>query len=293
LFGDVTNAFGSGFDPVLCAAAGGSSPADKDKYPECDTQYFDVQSGPNKELEEETSTNVNLGIVWEPVEDLGVTLDWYNIEMKNVVDAPSYQDVINDPGKYPGTEVSRNPDGTIKSVYYGPVNQAFEKRSGLDLSASYAYDTDSLGSFSTRVAVTKILVSEYQENAGEDIIDETNYLPEYTASLNLGWQYDAYSVNLFGKYRDRMCSSYANQYYFDTCQDAKDAGYDAEIASLTTWNLTASYAFSDDARVTIGAINLFDATPPADPLNDTSPFYADGYDDPTGRTLYIEGSMNF
>ncbi|MCV5887556.1 TonB-dependent receptor, partial [Escherichia coli] len=36
LFGDQTRVFGSGFDPVLCANAGGSGPQDKDKYPECD-----------------------------------------------------------------------------------------------------------------------------------------------------------------------------------------------------------------------------------------------------------------
>lgn len=32
LFGDQTRGFGSGFDPVLCANAGGSGPQDKDKY---------------------------------------------------------------------------------------------------------------------------------------------------------------------------------------------------------------------------------------------------------------------
>ncbi|MDF2153962.1 TonB-dependent receptor [Vibrio sp. CAU 1672] len=293
LFGQETRGFGSGFDPVLCAQAGGSGPQDADQYPECDTQYFDTVNGPNSELKEETSENINLGIAWEPVDDLGVTVDWYHIKMEDVVTAPSYQDVINDPGKYPGTEVVRNADGTIKSVSYGPVNQSFEKRSGIDLAVRYAYDTNSMGSFSSRLAVTKVLIAEYQENDREPVIDETDFMPEYTATLNLGWVYEDVSLNLFGKYRDRMCSSYANQYYFDNCQEAKDAGYRAEIASMTTWNLTASYQFNESGRVTLGAINLFDKAPPADPLNDTSPFYADEYDDPVGRQVYIEAAYDF
>ncbi|MGR2766504.1 TonB-dependent receptor plug domain-containing protein [Photobacterium ganghwense] len=291
LFGNATRGFGSGFDPQLCASVGGTGP--NASIPECDTQYFDISNGPNAELKEETSTNINLGLVWEPVDDLGITVDWYHIEMEDVVTAPTYQDVINAPGKYPGAEVTRNADGTINTVSYGPVNQAKEKRSGIDLSVAYAYDTNSLGSFSTRVSLTKILVAEYQENKGEAVIDETDFMPEYTATLNLGWTYDDYSLNLFGKYRDRMCSEYANRYYFDTCQEAKDAGYKAEIASMTTWNLTASYQFNENGRVTLGAINMFDKTPPADPLSDTSPFYANKYDDPIGRQLYIEGSYDF
>jgi iron complex outermembrane receptor protein len=293
LFGQETRAFGSGFDPELCAAAGGSGPQDKGKFPECDTQYFDTVNGPNSELKEETSTNINLGLAWEPVDDLGLTVDWYHIKMEDVVTAPGYQDVINDPGKYPGTEVVRNPDGTIKSVSYGPVNQSFEERSGIDFAVAYAYDTNKYGSFSSRIALTKILVAEYQESSTEPVIDETDFMPEYTATLNLGWAYQDVSMNVFGKYRDRMCSSYANRYYFDNCDAAKDAGNKAEIASMTTWNLTASYQFTESGQVTLGAINVFDKAPPADPLSDTSPFFASGYDDPIGRQLYIEASYDF
>ncbi len=291
LFGDETRAFGSGFDPQLCASVGGTRP--DETIPECSTQYFDTVNGPNSELEEEESTNINLGIAWEPVENLGMTVDWYHIKMENVVTAPTYQDVINDPNKYAGAEVVRNSNGEIVSVSYGPVNQAFETRSGIDLAVTYAYDTRDFGSFNSRLAVTKILKAEYQESSSEPVIDERDFMPEYTATLNLGWAYQDVSLNVFGKYRDRMCTEFANQYYFENCKEAKDAGYKADIASMTTWNLTASYQFSEQGTVTIGAINVFDKEPPADPLSDTSPFYANTYDDPIGRQVYLEAAYNF
>ncbi|EPT8081664.1 TonB-dependent receptor [Vibrio vulnificus] len=291
LFGEETKAFGSGFDPQLCASVGGAGP--NDTIPECSTQYFDTVNGPNAELEEETSTNINLGLAWEPVDDLGLTVDWYHIKMENVVSAPSYQDVINDPSKYPGTQVVRNPDGTIKTVIYGPVNQAFETRSGIDLSLGYAYDTTNMGSFSTKFSITKILIAESQESSSEPVIDERDFLPEYTATLNLGWAYQDVNVNLFGKFRDEMCTSYANDYYFEDCDAAKKAGYETKISSMTTWNLTTSYQFNESGRVTLGIINMFDKEPPKDPLNDTSPFYADSYDDPIGRQVYVEASYDF
>lgn len=291
LFGDETRGFGSGFDPVLCASVGGTGP--DENIPECSTQHFDTVNGPNSELKEETSTNINLGLAWEPVDDLGLTVDWYHIKMEDVVEAPTYQDVINDPSKYPGTQVIRNPDGTIDKVIYGPVNQAFETRSGIDVSVSYAYDTNDMGSFSSKVSVTKLLKAEYQESSSEPVKDEMEYMPEYTATLNLGWAYQDVNVNLFGKYRDKMCSSFANDYYFESCDAAKKAGYETKISSMTTWNLTTSYQFNESGRVTLGIINLFDKEPPKDPLSDTSPFYADEYDDPIGRQVYVEASYDF
>jgi iron complex outermembrane receptor protein len=119
------------------------------------------------------------------------------------------------------------------------------------------------------------------------------YMPEYTATLNLGWAYQDVNVNLFGKYRDKMCSSFANDYYFESCDAAKKAGYETKISSMTTWNLTTSYQFNESGRVTLGIINLFDKEPPKDPLSDTSPFYADEYDDPIGRQVYVEASYDF
>jgi TonB dependent receptor. len=62
---------------------------------------------------------------------------------------------------------------------------------------------------------------------------------------------------------------------------------------MTTWNLTTTYAFNEQGKVTVGAINMFDKQPPADPLSDRSPFYANSYDSPLGRQLYIEGEYNF
>ncbi|MBO0160297.1 hypothetical protein, partial [Vibrio parahaemolyticus] len=85
-------------------------------------------------------------------------------------------------------------------------NQSYEERSGIDLAIKYAYDTNEFGSFNTRVAVTKILIAEYQENDSEPVTDERDFMPEYTATLNLGWAYEDVAINLFGKYRDRMCS---------------------------------------------------------------------------------------
>ncbi|MBM0419327.1 TonB-dependent receptor [Aeromonas veronii] len=296
LFGGSTQAFGSSSDLQYCLAQGGSGLGDKSTpaiAEACGTQYYDVVTGPNKALKEERSNNYNLGLAWEPIERLGFTVDYYYIDLEDIVDDPDRQKVINNPSQYPGSVVERDANGKLVKVSYGPVNMASEKISGLDFKVKYSYETDSFGIFRTSIALTRELKRERIVQAGESAVDDLPFTPKYKGNWELGWGYGDLTTTLFANYRDRMCSSYANNYYFTDCEDAKAQGFEPEIASFTTWNLTMGYQINEAASVTLGAVNLFDKTPPADRISDTAPYFANDYDNPIGRTVFVEGNYKF
>ncbi len=293
LFGGTTKGFNNSSDPTYCEATKSSGGTPAEIVEACGTQYFDTEVGANKELEEEKGTNYSFGIVWEAMDDLTVTADWYKVKLTDLVVTPDLGRIIADPSRYAGTQVIRKGDGTIDKVIYGPVNQAGENVEGIDLSVRYQFPETSFGLFSTEFATTYLIKRETQTSDTDPMKDVTDHEPGIQASVNLGWEYDKLSSNLFVKYRDSYCSEFANDYYFTDCEAAKSAGYETKVSSMTTFNLSAKYRVNEQAVVGMGITNLFDKTPPADPLDGTSPYYAETYDNPVGRAYYLEASYKF
>ncbi len=294
LFGGGTNAFNSSLDPSYCAENKGTAKEED----ACGTQYFDVTTGANKELKEETATNYAFGAVFEVVEDLSVSVDWFKTDLKDLVTDPELGRVIANPSRYAGAEVIREETtdgslGAIDKVIYGPVNQAGETVEGVDVSIRYSFPETSVGSFTAALSTSHILTGESQTSANDPVKDYTEYMPKLQATLNLGWSYEKVSTNVFVKYRSSYCSEFANDYYFTDCAEAKADGYETKVGSMTTVNLSGKYRFSDNASVGFGITNLFDKTPPADPLSDFAPFYAVSYDNPVGRAFYLEAGYEF
>ncbi|KEQ17635.1 TonB-dependent receptor [Endozoicomonas numazuensis] len=296
LFGAGVNAFNDSLDPTYCDAYVGT---EEGRKVACGTQYFDVVTGANKELEEETGTNYSFGVVWEAADNLTLSADWYKIELKDLVVDPELGRVIADPSRYAGAQVIRNAPaegqtvGTIDTVIYGPVNQAGETVEGVDASVRYTFPETKYGEFNTQFSVTHLIKRETQTSDTDPVKDVTEYEPGVQSTLSLGWAYQNLSANLFLKYRSSFCSGFANDYYFTDCDAAKDAGYETKVGSMTTVNLSGKYRFNENASIGFGITNIGDVTPPADPLEAFSPFYAIDYDNPVGRTYYIEGSYKF
>jgi outer membrane receptor protein involved in Fe transport len=95
-FGDpcsaVNIASGSQFRAANCAAAG--APAGYDfRY----AQSLQILSGGNPNLKVETSDSWTVGVVLQPhwVRGLSLSVDYYNIKVKNVITAPSAQGIVN------------------------------------------------------------------------------------------------------------------------------------------------------------------------------------------------------
>ena len=101
LFGSTTRAFTSVVDSPLCVQAGGdpNQPGGLDpnnSSDPCDVvQSVQILIGSNIALEEEEGEHYNVGVVWEPLGGFSVTADYYDIELDNIIAAPTGQFILN------------------------------------------------------------------------------------------------------------------------------------------------------------------------------------------------------
>ncbi|UUZ55779.1 TonB-dependent receptor [Massilia sp. H-1] len=105
---DTSNAYN---DPILCP--GGvpdlSNPI-TNELRDCDLQQFKLQGG-NANLSPEKSKSFSFGAVFEPVPSVTLTADYWNIKLKDKIDALPEEIIYGDYQKYQARFL-RNPDGS-------------------------------------------------------------------------------------------------------------------------------------------------------------------------------------
>jgi outer membrane receptor protein involved in Fe transport len=119
--------------------------------------------GGNPDLQEETTDTYTLGAVLRPARRLALTLDYYNISIKDAIFRAPLNSVLDlcynvfqDPNDFYCKSIVRLPDGTIGAP--GGINAPFDnigaiKTDGIDASASYQFDVSSLFGADSRLSV--------------------------------------------------------------------------------------------------------------------------------------------
>jgi iron complex outermembrane receptor protein len=138
LYAATANGYQTFVDAVACKKqqqAGGDTPA-------CLPAQYNVTSGGNKGLKQETSNSYNLGAVYEPTRDFNIGSDFFLTMVKNVVGI-NYDDAMIaeangvDLSKY-GVIVHRDATtGKLVNIEAPMQNLSSQQVSGVDLSSSY------------------------------------------------------------------------------------------------------------------------------------------------------------
>ena len=279
-------------------------------------------NGSNAQLNAETSYSLTAGMVFQPhwVPGLALTLDYYRINVKNVIQSLGAQTIINQCYDNPGginnqycAVVFRNPNGTFKgqsdvshgggtvslpvtgpSFISGPFNFARLFTTGIDADLSYRREIAKDIRLNVRGIVTRTFIKKNYTNVTD---------PTFASQVlnNLGdpeWQ-GVFSANVITKtfnfgYRFRYVGrttvfAYEVQNAFNGNPPQDPA------ASPVVWYPAAKY---HDFRVDItppgklkfyvGVDNAFDQLPPYDLLGVESGSY-----DPVGRFFYAGVEVKF
>ncbi len=206
-----------------------------------DAQYFHAVP-----LKPEESTNLSAGLVLTPVRNLLVTIDGYQIAVRNRIGI-SQQFMVMD------TDIAKQP--ALAYVGAGGTVQYFTngfntKTKGVDVVASYPWDL-SVGTLDTALAYNynKTDVTKHNPNVidAARIVDIQHYAPNnrvnFNASYGLGPVHVVLHENYYGTFRDE--NDYPGQLF--------SAKYttDLEVGYQVLKNLTAA----------IGGRNIFNAFP--------------------------------
>ncbi|HEV2443529.1 MAG TPA: TonB-dependent receptor [Steroidobacteraceae bacterium] len=273
----------------------------------CNSQGLGLDGGNNK-LSPETSENFDFGIVLEPLRNLGITLDYYRILLKNTIGHIPAQSVYNDPTAFANYIVT-NDQGTLTSSIDEPANclpytlptcgyillteqnTGYITTDGLDLSVQYLQHT-AFGTFREDLEGTSVTQYRLQQFSGGPVLNMVGaynggdlYQPalRWEHELRLDWSSPG---NKWGAgLSNRFFSSYIDQYGTGPLNQ----GPLRTVGSQSTWDTYASFKPVAGLTVLVGIHNVLNTNPPFS--NSTQNNFAAGYDalfsNPVLRDFYL------
>ena len=134
--------------------------------PKGGTSFIRIAQNGNSLLSPEESENINLGILWKPIENFDFKIDYWSIDYSNVITIESAQGkVINDPLSQ---DIKRTIDGTLIGVTTKYFNAANVDTNGIDIELNYENNTN-FGLLNLGFRATHILEYEIPGSNGSVI----------------------------------------------------------------------------------------------------------------------------
>ena len=255
----------------------------------CTSRQYENRTGGNPNLGAEESTSWNAGVVWNPIDRLTLSLDYFNIDLKDQVSTVGLQNILNIENANNGDpRVTRNPStGAIILINDANANVAGRKEDGYDFEAEYSFDT-AYGTFTQDFSVSYINKFEVDSGAGGGFTDFIDYylVPQYRSNLRLGWKNADFGATLIGN----LIGPNGKE---DPSFDGDQTDEDRTFPNWVTWDIQGTYNTPWNGTVTVGVRNMFDKDPPL--TNDVlaSPFYANSLYNWLGRVPYVKYEQRF
>jgi iron complex outermembrane recepter protein len=307
VFAERSGAFSAIFDTYRCLAAGFTATACGSGNPTYSYTAFGVRQG-TTELEEENGKSKTIGFVYDIIDGMSVSFDYYDVSIEGgVSDITSAFILDAEAGCRTGLTRNRNPYefaatsafcvdilsrvdrgvpagtetiGAITEIRRGPINRAFQGTNGIDASFKYRFDTDRFGSYSIDLGWSHTLSNVQAEFAGDPRVDLRDSLTNFDSRSRVrgtfGWQKGNLSANIFG---NRLGS-------FPNWQET------GRIHPFVTWNMNFGVKIREDIKATVFVNNVFDEISPEDDGFDAYPYFWRAFS-PIGREFYAKLEFSF
>jgi iron complex outermembrane receptor protein len=274
----------------------------------CGSQGIGLYGG-NKNLTPETSQNFDLGMIISPVQDLGITLDYYRILLKNTISTVPASAIYGNPTAF-APYIVPNASGTLPATiaeatdctpYTAPtcgyVTETFENTgrittAGIDLSVQYTQHTP-IGTFREDLegtAITQYLLQQYTGGPEQNLVGWFNNIPTSGDVLQVAyrWQHNLrvdwtspghmWGAGLSNRFYSRYVDEFPNA-----------AGVVPNVGSYSLFDGYVSVKPIEKLTVLFGIKNILDRNPPF--TNAPEDTFAAGYNsleaDPLLRNFYI------
>ncbi len=265
--------------------------------------------GSNSSLKSEKTKSYTAGVVWSPKFDFlkgfTVNADFWQVERQGTVVSNPQNTVDRFFGKAPGGLVSGervllDGAGSILSVTAPYINVGKTIAKGVDLGASYVLTTNSLGRFDFGAGGSWLESFRQATVQGQPLLEFVNtdasggqgldgYI-RWKTKANVTWTYKQYYLGITSNYTGGF-------------QDVDADGNPFQVIGFMTFDAQASYTFHgefgfgrylENTRVTIGALNFMDRSPPFSSGGGSNAVGYPGFMyDATGRFVYVQLSKKF
>jgi outer membrane receptor protein involved in Fe transport len=274
-------------------------------------QYNFLQGG-NPNLRPETANSVTVGLVLQPMRDLTVTLDYFDIKVKDTIsniDPTTTLAKCLDTGNpvYCGL-ISRDRLGTLwllpqASIVGTNLNLGSTRTSGFDLAVSYNQKMGGLGSLGVSYAATLLKTLETEEIKGDGTYDCVGLYgankcgspnPEYRHKLRTTWStpWDVEAALTWRHISKVTLQGASGQPLLaGTVREVE-----RELAAQNYIDLAFSWNLMKKLTLSLGVNNLFDKDPPITSQLSTGTGNGNTYPstyDALGRKVFLTASYKF
>jgi iron complex outermembrane receptor protein len=269
------------------------------------TNQHDIQvnalSGGNPNLKPEESRQKSVGMVLVPFDNFTVGIDWFKINVSNILSNPSAQEVVShfragDPAY--ANFVTLNSSGGISSIKTLLTNSGDAVVKGFDVFANYRLNT-SYGRLDA--ALNGSYMDQFdQTSPGGGVSHKVGTLVDGQGSPVLGadnggivmrWKHTLSGTWSKDKWTATLIQNYSSRYEAGWREDQERSF----VGANATYDANVTYKPIKPLTLTLGMRNLFDKQPAI--FVPTSNQFQAGYDinqyDPRGRFLYVNAAYRF
>lgn len=270
---------------------------------EGESQYSVFREG-SSSLTFEKSKQYTFGAVVRPTDNIDFTIDYWSVELEDIVDRATEKQIFSEPVKYDSlftTKINRATGFPELAIIQGAINVADSQQSGIDW--SFNYNDIELGFGSLDLALGGTYMSEsdnslYGSSLGR-FGDDNDVVFKNIFNLAATLYHGNFTHTLFTNYRSG---------YDDAVQEvevvtpgvALGAGEKIDVQLKVGANIVTDYqlryAYSEKMTFDFGIKNLLDEQPGltlrtsgAGHQVGWDPRYTDAY----GRTFYVSGQFRF
>ncbi len=240
-----------------------------------DRAQFLARIGGNAKLQPETATAFTVGAVLQPrwVKDLDVTVDYYNIEVKQSIQSVGTDVILA--SCYPTAggatnlcdRIARGPDGLIRSISDPLSNVGGDHLSGVDFQVDYSPQTpigavgilanvNYLGFFDRTLADGRVINAKGTYDLGL-------VLPEWKGNFSFSYGKDGWggtlNVRWLGSYRE--CEGNACQQVDATAPPPRTRDVESWVAADLNVGYKMTHKGGSSSNFALGVNNLFDRAP--------------------------------
>ena len=293
-----TNALYS--DPLRCI---------NNKGPGCTPVSINTRSSGNPLLTPETSRQFSLGAAFEAGYGISATVDYWNIEKKDVISklsegliSSNYAAIAGNVNRGPADALNPTLPGEIIDIWLPMYNQGAANVAGIDLALQHRQSLSEFGKLKTSLSGTYLTKSEEQllkggvftNNLG--VYANLHPTPRWKHRLSFDWSLDAWGMtlsnNFQSRYRDAFAQGPTNATtgFVTSVAHGTPGSVSKNVASYSTFDLQTGYSGFKNIRLNFGVINLANKAPNIS----NQALYFRGFDqsvDATGR--YVYASLNY
>lgn len=289
-------------DPVLCPSrtptipGTGTAVAGANAADVCNAKLNKL-TGSNPNLSPEKSKGGTLGVVFEPSPAVTMSLDYWQVNMKDMLANIPESVYFTNYAQYQNLFV-RGANNALTYIDNTTMNLGGQIAGGVDVTGNWNLPRTSFGTFRlgldgtylTRFDNQLVKDGPWMSNVGRfgwaSNGTTSSYpiiTPRWKHSLRLSWQGGDWSAQLTNNF---------NSKYHDA-NTAVTSQYYRDISSYSTWALTGSYVAMKQVRVTLGVTNLTDKAPPTTNNTVYSYGYLSSMGNATGRAYNLRVSYDF